>query len=215
VCHLVDGLLTREEDSYEEANLEPTRALVRVAKKVGATRFLFVSYPGASSSSGNDFLRSMGVAEEAIRDAGLEYAILRCTHVYGPGSSWLDLMITASRRRPAIVPGLGSQRLAPVCFADVAEALAVADDRAVPVKGTYGLEGPDAVTADELTDLLAGRRRRKLHMRSAPEAGARLGRQVSSSLWEVLEADSVADAPDAAAEFGIRRTSLREGLRLR
>jgi uncharacterized protein YbjT (DUF2867 family) len=212
VCHLVDGLLIPEGESYEETNLEPTRSVVMAARKVGARRVLFVSHAGASSSSRNDFLRTLGVAEEAVRDSGLEYAVLRCTHVYGPGSSWLELMMAASRKRPAIVPGTGSQRLAPVYFADVAQALAVADDRAVPVVGTYGLAGPEVVTAEELTDLLAGRRRRKLHVTAPAEAAAHLGRQVTPAIWEVLQADSLAEAPDAAIEFGIRRTPLRAGL---
>ena len=76
------------------------------------------------------------------------------------------------------------------------------------------LEGPDRVTADEFADLLAGRKRPKVHV--GPRAAARMarltGRKASPTLLEVLAAPSLADAPDAAAEFGVTRTPLSAGL---
>src|SRR5919108_2451340 len=136
VCLIAADLFSPVGGSYEDAILEPARTVIGVAGKAGVTRILLLSYPGASSTSQNDFLRSLGLAEDAVRDARPEHAILRCTHIYGPGSSWLALMMEASRR-PALVPGPGTQRLAPVFSKDVARALAAADDRAQPVSGTY------------------------------------------------------------------------------
>src|SRR5207249_4483479 len=60
------------------------------------------------------------------------------------------------------VLGSGAQVLAPVYVDDVAAILAAADDRGQTVSGTWGLEGPDRVGADEPADLLAGRHRRQL-----------------------------------------------------
>jgi hypothetical protein len=89
-----------------------------------------------------------------------------------------------------------------------------ADDRATEVAGTLGLQGPDEISADQLVDLLAGRPRRKLHVSPAMAArGARFAiGTVSPTLLEILAGDSVADAPDAAEEFGLDRTSLGVGL---
>lgn len=41
---------------------------------------------------------------------------------------------------------------------------------------------------------------------------AHLGRPLSPTMLEVLATDSLPDAPDAADEFGVERTPLREGL---
>jgi uncharacterized protein YbjT (DUF2867 family) len=218
VCLLSGDLFLPSGESYEETIVESTGTVLRVARKAGVTRVLHVSYPGASATSTNDFLRSEGLAEDAVRDSGLEHAILRCTHIYGPGSPWLEFMVRASRHRPAVVLGSGTQRLAPVFSVDVARALAAADDRAVPVSGTYGLQGPDVVTADELADLLGGRGRPRRY--ASPEAGppdqsvARdpLAPQWSRTIGEVLAADCLGDAPDADQEFGLERTSLLAGL---
>jgi uncharacterized protein YbjT (DUF2867 family) len=116
--------------------------------------------------------------------------------------------------RPPLVIGSGRQVLAPVHVEDVAAVLAGADDRERVESGTWGLEGPDRITADELADLLAGKRRRKLHLspRAAVRAARLTGERLTLAALEVMAADSVADGPDAAIEFGVRRTPLREGL---
>lgn len=211
VCHLAGGLHFPDDDAHLQANLETVRQALEAAREAKVARFLLVSYPGASEASPNAYLRAKGLAEEEVKGSGLEHVVLRCTHIYGPGSRWLEESAAAARRSVATVIGPGTQRIAPVFVADVAEALAAADDRATKVSGTFGLQGPDERTADEITDLLAGRRRRKIHLR--PATAARLvGRRFPRPLLEVLAMDSLADAPDAAAEFGIERTALGKGL---
>ncbi|MGH2724507.1 MAG: NAD-dependent epimerase/dehydratase family protein [Actinomycetota bacterium] len=215
VCHLAGGLDLPDEGTYMESNLATTASALEAAAEAGVTRFLLLSYPGASPGASNAYLRAKGEAEEAVRRSALQHVILRSTHVYGPGSRWLSGLMEAARRPvAATVVGPGTQRLSPVFVRDVARALAAADDRATEVAGTFALQGPDVVTADELTDLLAGRRRRKVHLSPAvARAAARLTvGPMSATLLEVLAADSLADAPDAAAEFGLTLTPLREGL---
>lgn len=213
VCLLSNDLF---EEEYEESIVEWTHAVLRAARKAKVRRVLLVSYPGASLSSANDFLRSEGRAEDAVRDSSPEHAILRCTHIYGVGSRWMDFVVRASRQQPPVVVGLGRQRLAPVYAGDVARALAAADDRASPVSGTYGLQGPDVVTADELADLLGASGRPKDHVRAeAGSAGVALGAgrlSWSPAIGEVLAADSLADRPAAEKEFGLSRMQLAAGL---
>jgi uncharacterized protein YbjT (DUF2867 family) len=216
VCHLVGGLDLPNETAYEASNLDSVRAVVEAAGRSGVRRVLFLSYPGASSSAANVYLRFKGLAEEAIEASGLEHVILRSTHVYGSGGAWFEASLQQARRWPALVVGGGRQSIAPIYVQDVAAVLAAADDREAVMSGRFGLEGPDRVTADELADLLAGRKRPKVH--AGPRAAARMarltGRKVSPTLLEVLAAPSLADAPDAAAEFGVSRTALAAGLAL-
>ena len=219
VCFPSEDLFLHDGRSYEESIVESTRTVLRVATKAKVRRVLFVSFPGATSSSPNDFLRSKGLAEDLVRDSGLEHAILRCTHIYGPGSPWVDFMVRVSRHRPAIVVGSGTQRIAPVFSVDVARALAAADDRAVPVSGTYGLQGPEEITANELADLFGGPGSPKRHVRPGPRppdaslVERTLALNWSAAIGDVLAADCLSDAPDATHEFGLERTSLTAGLR--
>jgi uncharacterized protein YbjT (DUF2867 family) len=218
VCLLSADLFLPSGETYEETIVESTRAVLRAARKAKVRRVLLVSYPGASPTSANDFLRSTGLAEDAVRDSSPEHAILRCTHIYGAGSPWLDFMVRASRSRPQVVIGSGAQRLAPVYSVDVARALAAADDRAQPVSGTYALEGPDQVTANELAELLGGSGHPKRHVPPGarpPEpalVSGRLDHPWSQTIGEVLAEDCLADGPGADQEFGLERTSLIAGL---
>jgi uncharacterized protein YbjT (DUF2867 family) len=214
VCHLVGGLDLPDDEAYLRDNVGSTRAVLEAASAAKMARFLYVSYVGATPDAPNAYLRSKGLAEQEIRNSGLEHAVVRCTHVYGTGSSWLAETRKAARGWPPAVLGPGTQVIAPVHVDDVAAVLAAADDRSQPTSGTWALEGPDRVTEDEFADLLAGRHRRKLHLsgRRAQRLARLTGKRLSPTLLEVLEGDSLADAPDAAAEFGITRTPLKEGL---
>lgn len=207
LVHLAGGLTAPD---IEDANLGTVERTLAAATEAGLRRVLFLSYPGARPGAANPYLGAKGRAERAIRDSGLQHAIVRATHVYGRGSRWLQETARAARRR--LVLGTGRQRLAPVFVEDVAAVLAAADDRATETAGTFGLEGPDVVTADELADLLAGARRR-VHVRPGGFVSRLLGRRLPPHVLEVMAADSRADAPDAAAEFHATTTPLRQGLR--
>lgn len=215
VIHLAGGLDFPDEHAYEVANLGTVRDALEAAGDAGVVRFLLLSYPGASAGSSNAYLRAKGLAEEAVRESGLEHLILRSTHVYGPRQRWLEEMRAAAARPvAATVVGTGRQRIAPSYVEDVARALVAGDDRAGSIEGTIALQGPDTLAADELVDRLAGRRRRKVHLtpRAARRAARLLGQRLSMTMLEVLAADSVADGPDAAVELGLALTPLRDGL---
>jgi NADH dehydrogenase len=214
VCHLVGGMDPPTDEALRETNLTSTEIVLRAAREAGVARFLYLSYPGATPDSPNAYLKYKGLAERAIKDSALEHVILRTTHAYAPDGEWLRTMAGLARRRPPVVIGSGRQVLAPIAAGDVAAVLAAADDRETVRSGVWGLQGPDLVTADELADLLGGAGRRKLHL---PPGVARLsarvtGRAVGRASTEIMAADSLADAPDAAFEFGVALTPLQEGL---
>jgi uncharacterized protein YbjT (DUF2867 family) len=197
VCHLVGGLDLPDEEAYREANLASVEHAAAAANQSGVRRFLFLSCAGASTSSPNAFLRFKALAEQAVRGSGLEHVIVRATHIYGPG-------------RPPVPPveGRPDRMWAPVFVQDVVAVLVAADDRERVLSSTWGLEGPDRVRGEELASLraAAGGPRRLFGRRAVGE------RRPSPTAADLLDADSVADAPDAAQEFGVARTPLSEGL---
>jgi nucleoside-diphosphate-sugar epimerase len=215
VVHLAGGMDQPTDEAYEAANAGTVRDTLEAAAEAELVRFILLSYPGASADASNVYLRTKGLAEKAVRESGMEHVILRSTHVYGPGQWWLEQMRAAATRPvAAVVVGPGSQRLALTFVTDLARAIIAADHRASGVAGTFGLQGPDQVTADELTDLLAGRHRRKIHVGpvAAGRAARLQGRRLPRAMLEVLAGDSLADAPSATEEFGISLTPLVEGL---
>jgi uncharacterized protein YbjT (DUF2867 family) len=210
----VGGLDFRTEEQFRVANLESTRSVVEAAVKAGIRRFIFLSYPGADPNAANPYLRFKGMAEELVAAAGIGHVILRATHVYGPGSRWLEAVRAQANRRPAVVIGTGRQVMFPVFVDDVAATIAGVDDRDRVPSGTWGLQGPDRVTADELATLLGGTGRiLHLGVSAAALLGRLTGEKAGRATLEILAADSMADAPDAAEVFGVPLTPLRAGLR--
>ena len=77
------------------------------------------------------------------------------------------------------------------------------------------MEGPSRLTMDELVDALAGRSISKVHLRHRWRVALHRrwrGRQDTRAADRIWAADSLTDAPDAAAEFGVPLTHLAEGL---
>jgi uncharacterized protein YbjT (DUF2867 family) len=214
VCHLAGGPDRPDPEGHGPAVVGTLGTVLAAAGLAGVRRILYLSHPGASPDAANPYLRAEGEAEALIEGSGLEHVVIRSAPVYGPGSRWLAEVARRARGRVPTVLGSGRQVLAPVFVDDVAAVLAAADDRERVRSGRWGLQGPDWVEADDLAELLAGRRRRWVHL--VPRAAALAGRRRSNpAVLEALAAGGLAEGdglPDAAAEFGVPLTPLREGL---
>src|SRR5207245_7831038 len=157
--------------------------------------------------------RLLRVPEVAVRGSGFDHMIVRTTQFFVCDAEGRERVGTVAAMRPPALLGWGRQMAAPVFVDDVAAVLAAADDRRRVRSGTWGLEGPDRLSAGRLAELFSGGRRPRLHLR--PDSAARLARLTGTSsrtALELLASDCVADEPDAAAEFGVVRTPLSEGL---
>ena len=216
LIHLVGGPNQPDGDTLFAANHGSTLTALAAAREAGVRRFLLVSVPGAHPDAGSPFLRAKGLAEEAVRNSGLEHAIVRSTHVYGLGGLWFTAAVEGAVASPPFVVGDGEQEIAPVWADDLVSVLAAADDRSGDLSGTWALEGPDVITPLELGERLAGGGSPPLPLAPAQAAErltSALGLNVSLTATEHFAAPSRADAPDAAVGFGVARTSLETGLR--
>jgi uncharacterized protein YbjT (DUF2867 family) len=216
LVHLIGGVAQPSPEALVGANLDSVHVAIEAAQAAGTRRFVFVSVPGASSASAHPFLRLKGLAEEAVAAAGLEYAIVRLSHVYGLGGLWFTSVVHGALATPPFVCGPGSQDLAPVFAEDVGDAIAAIDDDAGPLNGTYGLEGPDVTTADDLVRLLRDDDAEPVHADGQPAAAVLtklLETPVDAVTASFFAMPSRRDRPDASEWLGRAPTPLVEGLR--
>ena len=215
VIHLVGGPSQVVGDAVLAANHGSVLTALAAAREAGVSRFVLLSATGASIDSPNRYLRAKGLAEEAVANSGMEHAIVRSTHAYGAGGSWLAATVEGATASPPFVIGDGRQSVAPVFADDVAAVLAAADDREGRLEGTWAIEGPDVVAMADLVGTLAAAGADPVPL-SPADAVARLealGVHISSTAAELFALPSRADAPDAAEAFGVIRTTLVDGLR--
>jgi len=161
-CSLTGGLWTRPGEDPYAAVVDPARVFLAAAEAAGVRRLVVCSpaaVGSAAAAEASPHLAAKAEVERMVAASGLEHAILRCTHVLGPGGRLGELL----GGEPVTVPGDGRQLVAPVWVGDVAAAIAAADD-AVELAATWSLAGPDAVTFDALVDAVHGGPVPKVHV---------------------------------------------------
>ena len=216
LVHLVGGVAQADPDALYAANHGSLLVAIEAAQAAGTRRIIFLSVPGADPDHQHPFLRAKGMAERSLAGSGLDYAILRCTHAYGLGGLWFTATVHGALAAPPFTCRPGTQELAPVLADDVGAVVAAMDDRAGPLGGTWGLEGPDILTADDFVSLLRDDDEPATHADGQAAAAALttvLGSPIDAVTASFFGMPSRADAPAAAEVFGVRRTGLIEGLR--
>jgi len=224
-CSLTGSLWSRPPEDPPAAVVDPAQVFLAAATAAGVRRVVVCSPAavGTPAAAGNAHLAAKAEVEHMVAASGLEYAILRCAHVLGPGARLLGLLTAgaagpghpsgAPGREPVLVPGDGRQRVAPVWVGDVADAIATADDAGELGGTTWSLAGPTQLTFDELVDAVHGDRVAKRHLGAGGPVGPAPGLWAGLSEVQVgvLAADSLGD-PALPAPPGLVPASLAETL---
>ena len=153
--------------SYLEVDGEGTKVAVAVARKLGVRRFVYLSGAGAGRARPEPWFRAKDMAEAAIRESGMEYALVRPSWIYGPGDHSMNRFVTFVRWLPVVpVIGDGTTPVYPIYVKDVARGVAEVALREDAKDKALDLGGPERLTMDEIirtVQKVLGRRRRLLH----------------------------------------------------
>jgi nucleoside-diphosphate-sugar epimerase len=168
VIHLAAEIATqRDPRRIEEVNVAGTRRLLEACAGGDGIRFVFVSTVVTGDARGavldeqtplpveTAYGRSKQVGEQLVRDSGLTHAILRPSHVYGPGG-WYAGEIVKRLRQPGrfVVLGSGENWWDVVRVEDVATACVTAAERA-PDGALYHVVDDEPITQYDFVALTA------------------------------------------------------------
>jgi uncharacterized protein YbjT (DUF2867 family) len=147
--------------SYLEVDGRGTEVSVEAARAQGVRRFVYVSGAGAGRGLKQPWFQAKDRAEAAIRQSGLEHALLRPSWAYGPGDRSMARMVWMCRHLP-IVPVIGDGRTAvrPLHVDDLARSVADAVLRPDATALTLELGG-ERLTMDEVLRTIQAVLRRK------------------------------------------------------
>jgi uncharacterized protein YbjT (DUF2867 family) len=148
---------------FARVHVELPQAIVRACRAAGVKRLLHVSALGASADAPSEYLRSKGIAEQAVLAADdLEVTVFRPSVVFGPEDRFLNQFAQLARFLPVLFVPCPRASFKPVYVGDVVSALLAA----VSDTGTWGkryeLCGPRAYTLKQLVEYVCavtGRRR--------------------------------------------------------
>jgi uncharacterized protein YbjT (DUF2867 family) len=138
--------------TFEEVDQKGAEAVSAVGHQAGIRRLVYMSGAGAAPDSRYHWFVAKWKAEEAVRNSGVPFTILRPSWVYGPGDSSLNRILGFGRFLPFIpVIGDGSkQMLQPLFIDDVARAVADSLEKSEAENQVIEVGGPDVLPMDDV-----------------------------------------------------------------
>ncbi|HUQ19820.1 MAG TPA: complex I NDUFA9 subunit family protein [Gemmatimonadaceae bacterium] len=166
LVHLAAIAIEKPGESYESTNTDATTILLEGARAAGIEHVVHMSQNGASSKSPYRFLRSKGIAEDAVKSSGMKWTIFKPSVIFGPEDEFVNVLARLVRLSPVIfpLPGGGTARFQPIAVDDVARAVRKSLETRSAVGETYVIGGPVPLTLRQMTEriLVAMNARRKL-----------------------------------------------------
>lgn len=154
LVHLAAIAIEKAGESYDDSNSDGTRVLLDAAKAESVSRLVYMSQNGSDSSSPFPFLRSKGIAQDAVTSSALKWTVLRPSVIFGPEDEFVNVLARLVRLSPLVfpVPGGGSTRFQPIAVADVARAVAKVLGNDNSIGKSYSLGGPTPLTLRQMTE---------------------------------------------------------------
>jgi NADH dehydrogenase len=143
-----------------------TRKLMSAAAEAGVRKVVHISVSNPSIDSSLDYYAGKARTEEIVKGAGMAWAVVRPTLIFGPGDILINNIAWLLRRMPVfLIAGRGLYRVQPVAGEDVADVAvwAAAEKENVVVDAA----GPEIMTYADLVGSVAvavGRRPRVMNL---------------------------------------------------
>jgi NADH dehydrogenase len=209
--------------TYLEVDGRGTVTAARIAKAMGVRRFVYLSGAGAGQGRPQPWFQAKDMAETAIRDSGLEHALLRPSWIYGPRDRSMNRFVFFCRYLPVVpVIGDGTTPVYPVHVKDVARCVVEAATREDAKALILELGGPERLTMDQIIHTVQSvlrKRRPLLHHPAKLMKLLVLPMQVlprpmlSPGAIDFITQEVDIDPKPAMAYFGFPFRRLEEGLR--
>jgi NADH dehydrogenase len=156
VVHLVAVIREKADVTFQTVNARGTQNVVEAARNAGVGHFVQMSAIGAADDPRYPYLRSKWQAEQAIKDSGLPYTILRASLMFGEGDEPFNTVAGLVRAFPLVpIPGPGTNRFQPMAVDEVAHCIADAAGREDLKGQVIEVGGPEQLTYNEIVSIIA------------------------------------------------------------
>ena len=212
VYYLVHSMEPGGGQGFAERDRVAAENYVQIAREAGVRRTIYLGGVRGADEGDSEHLESRREVEGLLEEAAPEFVALRASMIVGAGSASFGTLVRIVSRLPVLaMPAWRERRTQPIAIDDVVACL-VAARRVAP--GAYDIAGPDTLTFDEMTEVVAdllGETRRSFPL---PFSNARLEAAVTSlvtgedrellePLMEGLHGDLVVEDNAAHSTFGV------------
>jgi uncharacterized protein YbjT (DUF2867 family) len=203
--------------THDAVHVGGTRRLLEASEAADVDRFVQMSALGADPDGRTAYLRAKGRAENAVRDADLDWTIIRPSVIFGDGGEFVSFTRKLTTPYLTGLPGGGKTPFQPIWVEDMAEILADAATEPEHANETYEIGGPEVLTIGDVARLAHRANGRSLSIIPVPMALAKVGMGIAGAVpgvpfgpdqFRSLQEDNTVDENDVAA-FGIDPADLR------
>jgi uncharacterized protein YbjT (DUF2867 family) len=199
--------------------------VVAAAREAGVRRAIFISSTRRFTKFPEETARRVIEGEQAVRDSGLDWTIIRPSMIYGSGHDNNFCHLQSALRHWPVHPLIGGGRMLwqPVFTWDVVQAVLAALDRSATIGKEYTVAGPEPISYEQMVRTFLRLMNRRVLLVPVPmpwaKAAVRLYGKVSKhprvrlDQIQRLEEDKVFDITDARRDLGFAPVSFEEGIR--
>ena len=149
IVNCIGILMASRQQTFERIHTEGPIELFRGAVLAGVGRIVQVSALGVRGDAdtlSTPYLRSKLLADDALATLPLDWAVLRPSLIYGPGSQSAALFATLAGLPVISLPGRGEQAVQPIHVYELAEAIALLVERPGELQALHELGGPHTLS---------------------------------------------------------------------
>ncbi|RNJ80749.1 MAG: NAD-dependent epimerase/dehydratase family protein [Nitrosopumilus sp. B06] len=159
LIHLVGIGRQSVQNRYGTVNTGITENVIRLCKKAGIKRIIYLSGLGVSSGTQLEYFISKYNAEQMIKKSGLDYVIFRPSYIVG-GDDPLSCHLKKQIKNKVIeIPGSGRYSFQPIHIGDVAQILLDSATKGRFRNKTLDLVGPERITFGKYVRLFSPKTR--------------------------------------------------------
>nr|WP_302182652.1 NAD(P)H-binding protein [Paraconexibacter antarcticus] len=172
VYYLVHSMEPGGDTSYVERDRLAAQTYTDVARECGVRRTTYLGGIAGGDDNSSEHLVSRREVEDVLSTAGPEFVALRASMIVGARSASFGTLARIVDRLPVLaMPTWRDRRTQPIAVADVVAALVTAQ---TVEPGTYDIAGPDTLSFQEMTEIIAGIMGRRHRSFALPFSNAKL-----------------------------------------
>jgi NADH dehydrogenase len=158
VIHLVGIIKEIKGATFERIHTEGTKNILDASKNAEIKKYIHMSALGTRPDGISRYHKTKWQAEEAVRNSGLKYVILRPPIICGADDEFVNMFAKMIKQTfiTRIIPviGKGKSRMQPIYVGDVAHCFYEAAVNDNISDKTYEIGGPDAISFNKILDTI-------------------------------------------------------------
>ena len=210
LVHLIGIGVESSGSTFEEINVNLTKNTIKLCKKSGIKKIIYISGLGVSKNNTSSYFASKYKAEQEIISSGLDYTIFRASYIIGKTDHLTKSLSKQMKKGVIIIPGSGKYQLQPIFVEDVAKIILKSILEKKFSKKILDLVGPRKISFEDFVKLFSKNTKvkfKKISLKNAYDEGT-----YSSESLDLLIGDYTSDMTQLQKLASIKLTPVEKFL---